>query len=90
MKKIDDFIYEKLMKWLYAAAYALCFFSDLRFIIKWMSYGETEDVIMLPDTCDRMAQKRTCGARFHTSPFHTRLFCVNVGRNSQHNGRLHI
>ena len=47
MEKIDNFIYGKAMKWLYAAAYALCLFSDLRFIIKWMSYGEMEDVITL-------------------------------------------
>ena len=47
MKKINDFIYEKLMKWLYAAAYALCLINDLIFIIKWISYGEMEDVITL-------------------------------------------
>ena len=47
MRKLDDLIYGKVMKWLYAAAYALCLIADLKYIIKWMKVGEMEDALAL-------------------------------------------
>ena len=47
MEKIDDLIYGKVMKWLYGAAYALCLFADLKYIIKWTRVGEMEDSLAL-------------------------------------------
>ncbi len=47
MKKADELIYGKVMKWLYGAAYALCLFADLKYIIKWTRVGEMEDSLVL-------------------------------------------
>ncbi len=42
-----DFIYEKLMKWIYIAAYVICVFFDIRYLVKWNYYGETESAVTL-------------------------------------------
>ena len=44
---MKDFIYKKLIKWVYIAAYILCVFFDIRFIVKWIYYGEKEDALFL-------------------------------------------
>ena len=44
---MKEFIYSKLMKWLYAAAYILCVIFDIRYLVRWFSYGEKESAITL-------------------------------------------
>ena len=44
---MKDFIYKKLIKWIYIAAYILCVFFDIRFIVKWIYYGEKENALFL-------------------------------------------
>ena len=44
---MNEFVYKKLMQWLYVAVYLLCLFADLRYLIKWTRVGEFEDAFAL-------------------------------------------
>ena len=45
--RMKEFIYGKIVKWLYAAVYIICVFFDIRYLVRWLWYGEKESALML-------------------------------------------